>query len=52
MAPLFCLTGAKVNIIYYTPNVSMENIQRKCISRKIQKKVYFLRKKTAKLFAV
>ena len=30
----------------------VENIQRKCISRKIQKKVYFFRKKTAKLFAV
>jgi hypothetical protein len=48
MAPLFCLTSAKVNIIYYTPNVSMENIQRKCISRKIQKKVYFFSKKNSK----
>ena len=48
----FCLTGAKVDIIYYSPN----NLTKKCSNKLKQvcwmKKIQMKRKKTAKLFAI
>jgi hypothetical protein len=48
MAPLFCLTGAKVNFIYYTPNVSMEKYSKKIYFKEEMKKNTLHLKKNGK----